>query len=68
MDDYLAKHYGDVPKKARKNKSKTDKRHLQAATKYGTSIIDDNDDDWGPSTSDTRTPSKSNEEHPEPAA
>ncbi|KAJ2831385.1 Pre-mRNA-splicing factor cwc26, partial [Coemansia furcata] len=68
MDDYLAKHYGDVPKKVRKSKSKTESRHLQAATKYGTSIIDDNDDDWGPSTSDTRTPSKSNEVHPEPAA
>ncbi|KAJ2864603.1 Pre-mRNA-splicing factor cwc26 [Coemansia aciculifera] len=68
LDDYLAKHYGDVPKKERKSKSKADKRHAQAANKYGMSIIDDNEDDWGASTSDTHSRSKSKEEELKPAA
>ncbi|KAJ2064499.1 Pre-mRNA-splicing factor cwc26 [Coemansia sp. S146] len=68
LDDYLAKHYGDVPKKERKSKSKADKRHAQAANKYGMSIIDDNEDDWGASTSDTHSRSKPKEEELKPAA
>ncbi|KAJ2493481.1 Pre-mRNA-splicing factor cwc26 [Coemansia sp. RSA 2050] len=68
LDDYLAKHYGDVPKKERKSKNKVDKRHAQEATKYGMSIIDDNEGDWGVSTSDTHSQrSKLKEEEPEPA-
>ncbi|KAJ2026159.1 Pre-mRNA-splicing factor cwc26 [Coemansia sp. S85] len=68
LDDYLAKHYGDLPKKERKSKSKADKRHAQEATKYGMSIVDDNDDDWGVSASNTHgRRAKPEEEEPEPA-
>ncbi|KAJ2746775.1 Pre-mRNA-splicing factor cwc26 [Coemansia sp. BCRC 34301] len=65
LDDYLAKHYGDAPKKERKSKSRADKRQAQVAASYGMSIIDENEDDWGPPLAETHSRSNAGE-HDEP--
>ncbi|KAJ2337610.1 Pre-mRNA-splicing factor cwc26 [Coemansia sp. RSA 2681] len=69
LDDYLAKHYGDLPKKERKSKDKADKRQAQVASSYGMRIVDEHEDDRSSFASDTHNrPNRKERVEPSPAA